>query len=359
MQRSTIHSGSASGTTGADDPPTRRRQLGRRGGALAMAALLPLGLLTACNRDSKSSDSASKSNPNSKDCTYYLVSFQGPVNTFMAAEQKGVQQAAKDFGIKAVFEGPSSFSVPDQLNLLKSAAANKPCGIATGLADPTALTQPIKAILADKVPVVLWNVQDFTNSDPEIGALAYVGQDETQSGATLAKRLIPKLKKGDHVVFGVDTPGELVARMRFDGLKTALSAAGISTTLLNVGDDPTAGVGILQSYLAKNPNIQAIVSNAATTAQAAALYVQQNNVKGKYVVAGFDMASPIVNAIKSGYQDFALDQQPYLQGYFAIQELYLEHEKGFQPVNINSGTFFVDKTNVADFETLTKQGVGA
>lgn len=324
---------------------------------LAGAAAIPL-LIAGCTADSsKSANTAAGADTS---CTYYLVSFQGDVNTFMSAEEKGVQQAGKDFGIKAVFEGPKQFDVQEQVNLLRSAAASHPCGIATGLADPKALNDPIKSLISAGIPVVLWNVQSFPGAeqDPQIASLGYVGQDETQSGSTLAAHLIPTLKSGAHVVFGVDTPGELVAQERFQGVQKALEAAGMSCELLNVGADPTQGESIYSAYMAKHPETAAIVSNAATTAQAANLYVQHNN-RQDLVVAGFDMADPLVNSIKDGTMDFALDQQPYLQGYFAIEELFLEYERGFQPVNVNTGTFFVDKTNIDSFQKLLAAGVGA
>lgn len=293
-------------------------------------------------------------------CTYYLVSFQGAINTFMAAEQKGVQAAGKTFGVHAVFEGPSTFSVPQQVSLLRSAAASHPCGIATGLADPTALNAPIDSVLSQHIPVVLWNVQSFPGAkvSSQIAALPYVGQDETHSGAVLATHLLTMLKPGDHVVFGVDTPGELVAQERFNGIKQTLAAHHITTTLLNVGADITAGVGIYQAYLAAHPDVQAIVSNAATTAQAADEYISRQGLQKKYVLASFDMASPIVSYIENGTQRFVLDQQPYLQGYMAIEDLVLAHE-GFTAVNVNTGTLFVDKSNIAAFKKLTAKGIGA
>jgi simple sugar transport system substrate-binding protein len=292
-------------------------------------------------------------------CKYYLVSFQGPENIFMSTEQKGALQAGKDFGIPVVFEGPPKFSVPQQVNLLRDVLASHPCGVATGLADPKALNAPIMALLQAKIPVVLWNVQDFKPGSGPIGNLAYVGQDELQSGTKLASHLAPMLKKGVQVVYGVDYAGELVAQERYKGVKATLAAQGISTSELVVGANPTAGVGILQAYLQTHPNVKAIVSNGATTAQAAALYVQQKHLQGKVTLASFDMAPPIVTAIKSGIQSFALDQQPYLQGYMAMVNLFLYHARGFQPVNVNTGTFFVDKTNVAAFEKLVNAGVGA
>lgn len=327
-----------------------------------LCAVGAVGLaLAGCSsgRHSSSGTHATSASSGGSGCTYYLVSFQGAVNTFMAVEEKGVEQAGKNLGIHAVFEGPSTYSVPQQISLLKAAAAAKPCGIATGLADPVALNAPITSIINQGTPVVLWNVQDFNPTSGPIAQLAYVGQDETKSGDVLAQHLAPMLKRGDNVVYAMDTPGEIPGVQRFAGVKQTLAQYGINTIQLNVGTDPTSGESILQAYLAAHPNVQSIVSNGAIPAQAADEYVQRSNQIGKYVLASFDMAPPIVSAIKDGIQAFALDQQPYLEGYLAIQDLFMEHQYGFKPANINTGTLFVDKTDITQFQKLVNAGIGA
>lgn len=338
-----------------------RARSGHRRALRWLCALGSVGVALAGCSSSQSSTSthAASANSGGSGCTYYLVSFQGAINTFMAVEEKGVEQAGKDLGIKAVFEGPSTYSVPQQISLLKAAAAAKPCGIATGLADPVALNAPITSIVNQGIPVVLWNVQDFTPNSGPISQLPYVGQDETKSGQVLAGHLAPMLKRGDNVVYAMDTPGEIPGVQRFAGVKQTLAQDGISTVQLNVGTDPTAGESILQAYLAAHPDVQAIVSNGAIPAQAADEYVQRTNQVGKYVLASFDMAPPIVSAIKDGVQAFALDQQPFLEGYLAIQDLYMEHQYGFKPANINTGTLFVDKSDIAEFQKLVNAGTGA
>ncbi len=339
---------------------TRIRPRRPRTALRVLCAVGAVGLaLAGCSSGRHSSGTQAASANSSGGCTYYLVSFQGAINTFMAVEEKGVEQAGKNLGIKAVFEGPSTYSIPQQISLLKAAAAAKPCGIATGLADPEALNGTITSIINQGIPVVLWNVQDFTPNSGPISQLAYVGQDETKSGSVLAQHLAPMLKRGDNVVYAMDTPGEIPGVQRFAGVKQTLAQYGINTVQLNVGTDPTSGESILQAYLAAHPDVQAIVSNGAIPAQAADEYVQRSNQIGKYVLASFDMASPIVTAIKDGIQAFALDQQPYLEGYLAIQDLFMEHQYGFKPANINTGTLFVDKSDIAQFQKLVNEGIGA
>jgi len=297
--------------------------------------------------------------PGAPICTaYYIVSEFGPANPFMAVEARGMQAAARQLHIHAVFSGPTGTegSIPIMESLLRSAIAAHPCGIATQLADPTALNAPIEGALAKGIPVVLWNAQDFKRSNGAISRLQYIGQDETTSGEKLATHLAPDLHAGDTVVYGMDFPGELVGTYRYRGVKAGLSAHGIRTVLVDVGSDPTRGVAILDAYISSHPGVKAIVSNGIPSAEAAVDYAKEKG-KEKLILASFDMGPQIVTAIEQGYQLFALDQQPYLQAYLAIIDLY-QMRQGFGAFSANTGTLFVDQANVADFARLTSKGIG-
>lgn len=342
--------------------PTNIRRLVRVGTTIAVvsACLAAVGIVAAGAALSNAKAAPATVRPHASSCsTYYVVSEFGPANPFMAVEAKGVDQAAAALHIRAVFSGPSGTtgSIPVMLSLLQSAIAAQPCGIATQLADPTALNGALNLAIGRKIPVVLWNAQDFKPGNNAISRLQYVGQDETVSGEKLGTHLLSYLHSGATVVYGMDFPGELVGTYRYNGVKSILAAHGIKTVLVDVGSDPTSGVTTLSAYLASHPGVKAIVSNGVPSDEAAVDYAEQSGHKGKYVIASFDMASPVVTAIQQGYQNFVLDQQPYLQGYLAIVDLYQMH-RGFSAFSANTGTLFVDKTNVNQFATLVTQGIG-
>jgi simple sugar transport system substrate-binding protein len=291
---------------------------------------------------------------------YYVISYIGPYNNpFMPVVERGVNFAGQKFRIPVAFEGPETLSVPDEAALLRSAIASHPCGLAVLLADPTALDAPILQAERDHIPVTLWNVQDFTPHGGPISQLAYVGQDETLSGAKLATHLLPHLYRGEQGVYAVDFAGEIVAQFRYNGIKHTLAQHGISLSELTIGSNPTSEVSTLASYLAGHPKVKFIVSNGAPASVGVVTYIVHNHLAGKYVIASFDMTPTIAQAIKTGVQLFSLDQQPFLQGFYAVANIYFAHEYGFTPVNVNTGTLFVDRSNVNVFMRLTSEGIGA
>ncbi len=74
-------------------------------------------------------------------------------------------------------------------------------------------------------------------------------------------------------------------------------------------------------------------------------------------VAGFDLAVPTVEAVRSGYTDLVIDQQQWLQGFEAVTQLCLTHNYGFAGLNINTGGGFLDASNVELIAPLVEQQI--
>jgi simple sugar transport system substrate-binding protein len=68
----------------------------------------------------------------------------------------------------------------------------------------------------------------------------------------------------------------------------------------------------------------------------------------------FDLSEEIIAKIKDGTTLFGIDQQPFLQGYGAVQALMLKVRYGISPALpvTPTGPGFVDGSNVAIVEEL-------
>jgi simple sugar transport system substrate-binding protein len=76
-------------------------------------------------------------------------------------------------------------------------------------------------------------------------------------------------------------------------------------------------------------------------------------------VATFDTNAGVVDAIKNGMIEWAVDQQPFLQGYLAVDSLWLYFTNknvigGGQPTL--TGPSFVDETNINSVADLAEAG---
>jgi simple sugar transport system substrate-binding protein len=84
-----------------------------------------------------------------------------------------------------------------------------------------------------------------------------------------------------------------------------------------------------------------------------------SNAGSQAKVATFDTNAALVDAVKSGDVEWAIDQQPFLQGYLAVDQLWLYMNSrniigGGQPVL--TGPAFIDETNIDSIAELAKNG---
>ena len=104
-------------------------------------------------------------------------------------------------------------------------------------------------------------------------------------------------------------------------------------------------------------DIDRVVTLGAPFAMAAVQAVKDAGSSAK--VATFDTNALLLNAIQIGTVEWAVDQQPYLQGYLAIDALWLYLSNGNIPGGgqpVLTGPAFVDKTNVTDLIGYAKAG---
>ncbi|MCG2822042.1 MAG: hypothetical protein L6371_09250, partial [Candidatus Atribacteria bacterium] len=73
--------------------------------------------------------------------------------------------------------------------------------------------------------------------------------------------------------------------------------------------------------------------------------------------SGFDLSPATVNSIKSGYTDLVLDQQPFLQGFLPIMQIYLTKMYGFSGLHIDTGGGLISKDNIDLIAPLAEKGM--
>jgi hypothetical protein len=75
-------------------------------------------------------------------------------------------------------------------------------------------------------------------------------------------------------------------------------------------------------------------------------------------VAAGDVDYPnSVRAMKDGYLNLALDEQPYLQGYLPILNICLTKKFGFSGLNVDTAGAFIDSATVDSVAPLVEKGI--
>jgi simple sugar transport system substrate-binding protein len=113
------------------------------------------------------------------------------------------------------------------------------------------------------------------------------------------------------------------------------------------GTDSAATLSSMSAELTRNTKIDAVITLGAQFALIAIQALNQAHSSAKLYT--FDTSAPEISKIKSGQVQWAVDQQPYLQGYESVDGLWLYLTNanvlgGGQTVL--TGPSFVDASNV-------------
>jgi simple sugar transport system substrate-binding protein len=285
-----------------------------------------------------------------------------PTDPFGAAQKNGADQAAKDFCVNYQWVEGAHNTFPEEEAAGEAALASHPDGIGIVYFDKT--WQPLIAdSLNQGAKVVLYNNKwwgDAENqpTDPRVLDLAYVGQDEHLAARLVTDSLITHLKPNSTVLLIDPFPFAYVLQLRVSGAATELKAANIPYETLNLDGSGDEGkyLSIVGPYLQAHPEINAVIGLGNPGANPAANYIQAHNLN--YPIATIDTGAETSSYIQKGVITVAINQQPYLQGYYTVMELALWTKFGLRPADINTGTFLVDKNNINDVLTLIKEGKG-
>ena len=63
-------------------------------------------------------------------------------------------------------------------------------------------------------------------------------------------------------------------------------------------------------------------------------------------MVGSELSPKALTALKDGYLDLIVDEQPYLNGYLPIRNICLTKKFGFSGLHVNRGVIFVDSSDV-------------
>ncbi|MEU9227348.1 sugar ABC transporter substrate-binding protein [Streptomyces massasporeus] len=320
--------------------------------AVAVGALLAAG----CSSDSggKKSEAggadAAAGKATTPRMTVALVTHAAPGDTFWDLIRKGAQAAAAKDNIKLVYS--SDPVAGNQAGLVQNAIDQKVDGIALTAAKPDAMKGVVAKAEAAGIPVVGFN--SGLDNWKELGMLEYFGQDENIAGQAFGERLNQLGAK--HAVCVIQEQGQVALEARCAGLKKGFE--GTTENLYVNGTDMPSVKSTLTAKLQKDSSIDQVVTLGAPIALTAVQSVKDAGSEAK--VATFDLNKELVGAVQGGSIEFAVDQQPYLQGYLAVDALWLYRTNGNVSgggtAPVLTGPAFVTKDNVDSVAQFAEKG---
>jgi len=319
--------------------------------AIAGTGLLVLGIASCSSTGGKPRESEGGGGGGTVDTprmTIAMVTHEVPGDSFWDLIRKGAEAAAKKDNIELRYSNDPE--APNQANLVQTAVDSGVAGIAVTLAKPDAMRAAVENAEKKGIPVVAFNAgQDAWK---EMGVKEYFGQDGYIAGQSAGERL--KSEGAKKAICVIQEQGHVDLEARCAGVKNTFPA----TENLNVnGKDMPSVESTITAKLQQDPSIDYVVALGAPFALTAVQSVKNAGSSAK--VGTFDTNAALVDAIKNGDVQWAVDQQPYLQGYLAVDSLWLYLNNGNvigggQPVL--TGPSFIDKSNIDAIAEYAKGG---
>ena len=326
--------------------PTRTRKSLTVAAAVATAAAFALGACSGGGATNTTSTGGGGGGGNSG-YTFAMITHETPGDTFWDRIKAGAQQAAKDTG--STLKYSSDPDAAKQAVLIQNAIDSKVDGVATTLVTPDALIPTIKKAIAAGIPVDTFNSGiDFFQ---QAGALTHFASNEKLAGQAAGKRAAAA--GATKILCTIQQSGSVALEDRCAGVKD--SFPNTENLQVNGADDAAVSTAI-QAKLTEDKSINWIVTLGAPQALDS-IKAAQGAGRPDVKIGTFDTNPDAAQAVQDGKIQWFIDQQPYLQGYMAITQLYLYKKNGNVLGGgqaVLTGPSFVDKTNIAQVMPFIK-----
>jgi simple sugar transport system substrate-binding protein len=280
-------------------------------------------------------------------------------NPFFVPARNGSRDAASLIGASVEWTGSVSSDVGEMVRAMRKAIASKADGIAVSIIDPAAFDAPAALALARGIPVVAYNADGGKANR----RLAYIGQDNYQSGLELGARAAGIVGSGDIYLF-IATPRQQNIQPRIDGALDAIRDSGrpIRAHVVASGVDVPTELKRIEATYKEHTSLRGLFAVDAGSTAGVAKVMRTHKLHARGVKAGgYDLLPTTLQAIHDGHLDFTIDQQPYLQGFQPVLQLFLHRYSGglVVPADTNTGLNFVTRKNVDRYLTTKTRFEGS
>ncbi len=288
-----------------------------------------------------------------EDIRIVVVTHGQAASGFWSVAKRGVDDADADLADTTVeYRAPETYDMITMAQLIDAAVASQPDGLVVSIPDADALGDSIQGAVAAGIPVISMNSGSDVARD--LGALLHVGQTEYEAGLgggrQFAEAGVTKAACVNQEV------GNVALDLRCEGFMEGLGADA-DVSIIATSIDPVEVKNAVMAHLTANPDTQGLFILGSDPAMPALEAVEESGMLEQMQVATFDLSAPILEAVRDGKMEFAIDQQQYMQGYLPVVLLRLHHKYGLIPgADVLTGPGFVTPDNAANVIEWSAQG---
>lgn len=258
----------------------------------------------------------------------------------MAAAALKAQTGAN---VEVVYSAPQAADVVQQNQILDSALATQPDGLAIDLLDPSGNRASLEEAQSQKIPLVI-----FDSVPPEGMQITHIGSDFCEQAKIAARRLVEVLNGEGEVAIMMGVPTAPNHSIRADchrqvfaehkGIKVV--AEGIDNDSIETAQQQAAA--IMQAH----PNLKGWVASDAAGPIGIGQAIVEAGKQGKVTLVGLDNLPEMIEMIRNGVADSSSASQPELQGYWSVMMLWAQATGAPVPGYLDTGNAFLTKDNI-------------
>jgi simple sugar transport system substrate-binding protein len=273
---------------------------------------------------------------------------------FWSKVKRGVDDAGalvSTQGGSVTFLGPQTYDNlgADAAKLIDGAITQGATAVIAPDWVPDAMDASLKRVVAAKIPLFIYNSGGIDAAD-RVGGVNYIGTDDYAAGVAGGQALSKAGLK--HTICVNTLPGTTNAEARCKGIADGIAKGGGKSQQLalpsNNFGDKTAVAQAIKAAALNDSTVDSIATIGSTDADSAVSALQQGGMTGKVKLGTFDTDDTTLKRVKDGTMLFAIDQQPYLQGYLAVSLAngYVRYGLNLPQRPILTGPAVIDASNV-------------
>ncbi|MBD0328675.1 MAG: sugar ABC transporter substrate-binding protein [Thermoleophilia bacterium] len=275
---------------------------------------------------------------------------------FWAVVKKGIDHAARDMGATVTYSAPDVYEPIRMRELIEVAVASRPNGLVVTIPDADVLAPALAKAVRAGIPVVAFNTG--LGVYRRLGARLYVGQPEDDAAFAAGRRMA---SQGVRNALCVNhEPGVASLRERCRSFTAALARSGGTARVVTVQlQDPEAARRRIAAAVSTR-GVDGILTLGPGGAAPALEALRATRRLGKVAFGTFDLSPEVLRAVHAGEMEFAIDQQPFLQGYLPVVLLTQYELYGVLPARgsvVPTGPSFVTERDVARVVRLSEAGI--
>ncbi|MBO0752977.1 MAG: substrate-binding domain-containing protein [Bradyrhizobiaceae bacterium] len=283
-------------------------------------------------------------------------------NGFFDPTYVGAKVAADAFGINLLLLGSEApvDDIPREIDILNQIIRDPTIdGVIMTTPQSGAYNDIVKTLRERGVPVATTNSYDANLYDR--AGISHTGQDASAAsigGDAMAQCVLKSGAKGSIIFPNTTTLGNVEVNNRvkaaFEATVKALNAAGrladfkVDAGPSNIGIDVDSN-NVVNSIVtlieSRGDVVGAFAANAFVTTGLGNA-VGQLKAGSKVCAFGFDLGPSQREQIRAGNLRGSLGQQPFLQGFYPVMQLYLQIDRGISAANLDTRAQLVTKENL-------------